>query len=150
MATNDFLGTNVVFQTRDATLGGTWKTWVCETTLSGTLSSTVNTTETKCGPVKSVGVPGATINLSGVANVSPTGSQTSLKDALDYANNQTLLEGRMVNLAIGSVGLGDAVLLKGDGYVTSVTANADEGQPLTFDAVFEITGSVDTGESNES
>ncbi len=147
---NEFLANNVVFQTRDAVLGGTWKTWVCNTTLNGALTSAVTTTSTKCGVVKSVGEVGGTINLSGVANTSPDVDQVSLKDAIDYAAAKTLLEGRMVSLAVSPLAIGDAVLIKGDGYVTSVTATADADGSLTFDAVFEMTGTIDVDESDES
>lgn len=147
---NEFLANNVVFQTRDAETGGTWKTWVCNTTLNGNLASTVTTTSTKCGVVKSVGEVGGTINFSGVANTSPDADEVSLKDAISYAANQTLLEGRMVNLAASPVALGEAILIKGDGYVTSVTPTADADGSLTFDAVFEFTGTLDIEESDES
>ena len=148
--TNEFLSDNVVFQTRDAVTGGTWKTWVCNTTLNGTLSSTVNELVTKCGNIQTPSNVTGTINFSGVANTAPTSGQISLKDATDYAVNKTLLEGRLVNLADGSVALGEAILLKGDGRVTSLTVNADSGNALTFDAVFSFSGTIDTDESDES
>ena len=150
MATNDFLADNVVFQTRDAETGGTWQTWVCNTTLNGNLASTVNELITKCGTIQTPSNVTGTINFSGAANTAPDSSQVSLKDALDYANNKTLLEGRLVNLAVSPIALGEAVLIKGDGRVTSATVNADSGNPLTFDAVFSISGTIDTEESDES
>jgi hypothetical protein len=147
---NEFLANNVVFQTRDAVAGGTWKTWVCNTTLNGALTSAVTTTSTKCGVVKSVGEVGGTINLSGVANTSPDSDEVSLKDAIDYAAGKVLLDGRMVSLAVSPLAIGDAVLIRGDGYITSVTATADADGSLTFDAVFEMTGTIDVDESDES
>lgn len=150
MALTQFLADNVVFQTRSAELGGTWKAWVCNTTLSATLSNAVNELVTKCGTVKSVGQLSGEINFSGVANVTPDSDEISLKDALDYAGAQTLIEGRMVNLVDGSVGLGDAVMIKGDGYITSITPTANAGESLTFDAVFSFTGTIDVEESDES
>lgn len=150
MALTQFLADNVVFQTRDAVTGGTWKAWVCNTTLSASLTTAVNELVTKCGTVKSVGQLSGEINFSGVANTSPTVSEVSLKDALDLAGGQTLIEGRMINLVDGSVGLGDAVMIKGDGYITSITANANAGESLTFDAVMSFTGTIDIEESDES
>jgi hypothetical protein len=150
MAVTQVLGDNVVFQTRDAETGGTWKTWVCNTTLSGTLSSEVETTTTKCGVIKSVGQLGGTINFSGVANATPETDQISLKDAISYAANQTLLEGRMINLDDTVTDDGEAVFFKADGYVTSITPNSDAGGKLSFDAVFELTGAIDIEESDES
>lgn len=147
---NEFLANNVVFQTRDAETGGTWKSWVCNTTLNGVLSAAVTTTSTKCGVTKSVGEVGGTINFSGVANTSPDSDEVSLKDAISYAVNKTLLEGRMVSLAVSPLALGDAIMFKGDGYVTSVTPTADADGSLTFDAVFEMTGTIDIDESDES
>ena len=151
MATNDFLANNVVFQYK--TVGGaasTWKTIVCETDLNGTLSSDVTTLTTKCGQIKSLGVPGATINGSGAANTAPTSSQASLAAILDLCNAQTQLEGRMLNLAIGSVGTGAATLIRGIGYFTNVQPHAAAAGSLTFDWTFEITGTVDTSEADES
>lgn len=147
---NEFLANNVVFQTRDAETGGEWDTWVCNTTLNGVLSSAVTTTSTKCGVVKSVGEVGGTINFSGVANTDPGANEASLKLVIGYAAGKTLLEGRMVNTAVSPLNLGDAILIKGDGYVTSVTATADADGSLIFDAVFEITGAIDIEESDES
>jgi hypothetical protein len=150
MATNEFLSDNVVFQTRSATLGGTWKTWVCNTALNGTLGSTVNELITKCGTIQTPSNVTGTINFSGAANTSITASQVSLKDASEYTNEKTLLEGRLVNLEVTPLDLGVVILMKGDGYVTSFTVNADTGQPLTFDAVFSFSGTIDTDESDES
>lgn len=150
MATNDFLADNVVLQTRSATLGGEWKTWVCNTTLSGTLASTVSELVTKCGNIQTPSNVTGTINFSGAANTAPTSSQVSLKDATDYANDKTLLEGRLVNLAADGQLLGAVILMKGDGRVSNITINADSGQPLTFDAVFSFSGTIDTDESDES
>ena len=150
MATNDFLADNVVFQTRDAVTGGEWDTWVCNTTLSANLASTIAELVTKCGNIQTPSNVTGTVNFGGVANTAPTTDQISLKDATDYANNKTLLEGRLVNLAASPVGLGEAILLKGDGRVSSITINADSGQALTFDAVFSFSGTIDTEESDES
>ena len=150
MATNSFLANNVVFQYRDADTGGTWKTLVCETSLTGNMTVAVNSTSTKCGVIKSVGEAGVTITGSGVANTSPTSSEASLKDLLDLTVAGTLLEGRMVSLAVSPLGEGDAILIKGDGYFTEVSPNADADQSLTFDWTFEMTGTIDVEESDES
>lgn len=150
MALTTILSNDVVFQTRDAETGGTWMTWVCNTTLSGNLASAVTTTSTKCGVIKSVGEVGGTVNFGGVANITPESDEVSLKDAVGYAAAKTLLEGRLVNLAVGDVDLGDAILIKGDGYVSSITPNADADTSLTFDAVFEFSGAIDTDETDES
>ena len=130
--------------------GGTWQTWVCATTTSGTLSSTIAELITKCGTIQTPSNVTGTINISGASNSSPDADQVSLKQAIEYANEKTLLEGRLVNLAVSPIGLGDVVLMKGDGYVSSITANADAGNPLTFDAVFSFSGTIDTDESDES
>ena len=151
MATNDFLANNVVFQYK--VVGGastTWKTLVCETDINGTLSSNVNTLSTKCGQIKSLGIAGAVISGSGAANTSPTSAQGSLAAVLDLCNAQTQLEGRMINLAVGAVAIGAAVLIRGLGYFTSVAPKAPADGSLTFDWTFEITGTVDTTESDES
>jgi hypothetical protein len=150
MALTTVLSNNVVFQTRDAVTGGTCKTWVCNTTLSGNLASAVTTTSTKCGVIKSVGEVGGTVNFGGVANVTPDADEISLKDAVGFAAAKTLLEGRLVNLADSPIALGEAILIKGDGYVSSITPNADADTSLTFDAVFEFSGSIDVEESDES
>jgi len=151
MATNDFLANNVVFQYK--LVGGaasTWKTIVCETDINGTLSTDVTTLVTKCGQIKSLGVPGATITGSGAANTAPTSTQASLAAVLDLCNASTQLEGRMLNIAVGSVATGAAVLIRGIGYFTSVAPSAPAAGSLTFDWTFEITGNVDTTEADES
>jgi hypothetical protein len=150
MAINNFDGDNVVFQTRDADAGGAWNTWVCNTTLNGQLSSTVSELITKCGTIQTPSNVTGTINFSGSLNYDPDAGQVSAKDVAGYANNKTVLEGRLVNLAVGSVALGEAILLKGDGRVTSYTVTADSGSTVTFDAVFSFSGSIDVDESDES
>jgi hypothetical protein len=150
MATNDFLSDNVVFQTRASGSTAPWQTWVCNTTLSANLASTVNELITKCGTIQTPSNVTGTINFSGAANTAPDSTQVSLKNATDYASAKTLLDGRLINLVDGSVGLGDAILIRGTGRISSVTVNADSGSPLTFDAVFSISGTPDTEESDES
>jgi len=150
MATNEFLANNVVFQYRDATTVDPWKTLVCETSITGNMTVNVNSVSTKCGVIKSVGEAGVTVSGSGVANTAPTATQGSLKDILDLCKNNTLMDGRLVNLSAGSVALGAAVLIRGDGYFTAVSPNADADQSLTFDWTFEMTGTIDTEESDES
>jgi len=154
MATNDFLANNVVFQYKTVgAAASTWKTLVCETDLNGTLSSDVSTLVTKCGQIKALGVPGATINGSGAANTSPTANQASLAEVLDVCNLQTQLEGRMISLFVPgspSVATGRAVLIRGIGYFTNVQPHAAAAGSLTFDWTFEITGTVDTTEADES
>lgn len=150
MAINNFDGDNVVMQSRDATTGGTWDTWVCGTTLNGNLSSTVSELVTKCGTIQTPSNVTGTINFSGSLNYDPAAGEVSAKTVADYANNKTVIEARLVNLAAGSVALGEAILLKGDARVTSFTVNADTGTAVTFDAVVSFSGAIDTEESDES
>jgi hypothetical protein len=150
MAINNFDSDNVVFQTRDADTGGTWNTWVCNTTLNGNLASTVNELVTKCGTIQTPSNVTGTINFSGSLNYDPAAGEVSAKDVAGYANLKTVLEGRLVNLAAGTVALGEAILLKGDGRVTSYTVNADTGTAVAFDAVFSFSGAIDTDETDES
>ncbi len=150
MAINNFDSDNVVFQTRDADTGGTWNSWVCNTTLNGNLASTVNELVTKCGTIQTPSNVTGTINFSGSLNYDPAAGEVSAKDVAGYANLKTVLEGRLVNLAAGTVALGEAILLKGDGRVTSYTVNADTGTAVSFDAVFSFSGSIDTDETDES
>lgn len=150
MATNEFLANNVVFQVEDPNTPGTWLTMVCETDLTGSLTVAVNTTPTKCATIKSVGEVNASISGSGVANTSPEADEISLKQAIDWMAANTLLVGRMINLAVSPVALGAAVTVKGSGYFTEVSPSAPADGSLTFDWTFEITGTIDTEESDES
>lgn len=150
MAINNFDSDNVVFQTRDADTGGTWDTWVCNTTLNGNLASTISELVTKCGTIQTPSTPTGTINFSGSLNYDPAAGEVSAKQVANYANLATVLEGRMVNLAAGTVALGEAILLKGDGRVTSYTVTADTGTAVSFDAVFSFSGTIDTDETDES
>jgi hypothetical protein len=150
MAINNFDSDNVVFQTRDADTGGTWNTWVCNTTLNGNLASTVNELVTKCGTIQTPSNVTGTINFSGSLNYDPAAGEVSAKAVAGYANLKTVLEGRLVNLLAGTVALGEAILLKGDGRVTSYTVNADTGTAVSFDAVFSFSGTIDTDETDES
>lgn len=150
MATNEISADLVVAQFRDAVTGGTWKTMVCETSLNGEVIRTASELATKCGTIKTSAAINSTLSGSGAANTSPTAAQVSLKQALDWIDADTLLEGRMVNLVDGTVALGDAVLIKGDGHFSRVSPTADTGQPLTFDWEFAFSGTLDFNESDES
>lgn len=150
MATNEINGDLIVAQFRDAVTGGTWQTMVCEISLNGDVVRTASELATKCGTIKTSAAINATLSGSGAANTSPTASQVSLKQAMDWIGADTLLEGRMVNLVDGTVALGDAVLIKGDGRFSRVSPTADTGQPLTFDWEFPISGTPDFDESDES
>ncbi len=149
---SNFLANNVVFQFRLASGTDIWRTLICETSLNGELANDVETTITKCGQIKAAGIPGATISGSGTWESSVNSDQATYSELLDLANAVTLVEGRMINLVSTSpsVALGAAVLIKGDGYFTNVTATADAGGSLTYDWTFEITGTVDTTEAGES
>jgi len=150
MATNEISADLIVSQFRDAATGGTWKTMVCETSLNGEVIRSATELATKCGTIKTSNPIAATISGAGVANTAPTASQVSLKQALDWINLDTLLEARMVNLVDGSVALGDAVLLKGDGRFSRVAPAANAGEALTFDWEFGFSGTLDFDESDES
>lgn len=145
-----FLANNVVFQVKDPDALATWYTLVCETDLTGSLTAAVNTIATKCGPKKSIGLPGLTFSGSGIANPDATASQASLKQVTDWCNSNELLYGRMVNLAADTVALGEAILLRGEGYFTSAVARAAADGVLEFDWTFEIIDTPDTEESDES
>ncbi len=149
MATNEISGDLVVAQFRLAT-GGDWLTVVCETSLNGELVRTANELVTKCGIIKTSNPMGATISGSGASNTAPSASEASLKQMIEWINGDTLLEGRMINLVDGSVALGDAVMIKGDGRLSRVAPNAEAGGSLTFDWEFGISGTVDVEESDES
>ena len=150
MATNEISADLVVAQFREAGTIDAWQTVVCETSLNGELVRTANELVTKCGIIKTSNPMGATISGSGAANTAPSSSQVSLKEMTDWITNDTALEGRLINLVDGSVGLGDAILIKGEGKLTRVAPNANAGESLTFDWEFSISGTVDTEESDES
>lgn len=147
-----FLGNNVVFQFRISGTTAIWRTLICETSLNGELANDVSTVLTKCGQIKAAGIPGATISGSGTWESTVTAAQATYAELLDLCNAVTLMEGRMINLVSTSpvVATGAAVLIKGSGYFTNVTATADAGEVLTYDWTFEISGTVDTTEAGES
>lgn len=149
---SNFLGNNVVFQFRLAGTTAIWRTLICETSLNGELAVDVSTVLTKCGQIKSAGIPGATISGSGTWEGTVTSAQATYSELLDLCNAVTLIEGRMINLATTTptVAIGAAVLIKGSGYFTNVSPTADAGDSLTYDWTFEISGTVDTTEAGES
>ena len=149
MATNEISSDLVVSQFREVG-DAEWLTVVCETSLNGELVRTANELVTKCGIIKTSNPIGATISGSGAANTAPATGQVSLKQMTDWIAADQALEGRMINLMDGSVGLGDAILIKGEGKLTRVAPNGNAGESLTFDWEFSISGTVDTDESDES
>lgn len=142
---------NVVFQVKP--VGGaanTWKTLVCEENLSAPSTRTVNERPTKCRIIKSTSQPSVSITGTSVMETDLDLDQLSFKDAYDYFINGTTLEGRMINLASGSIDEGEVVLVRGEGIFSECTPTANVGAAADFNWTFQITGEVDVDESNES
>lgn len=148
MATNEISADLVVAQFRVGT--NPWLTMVCETSLNGDVVRSSTELATKCGTIKTSNPISVTMSGSGAANTAPTATQVSLKQALDWIAADTQIEGRMINLIDGSVGIGDAVMLKGLGRFNRVSPTADAGASLTFDWEFAFSGTIDFEESDES
>lgn len=152
MAALELLGTNVGVFFRDSGTTNAWMRLTCELTLNFTLTNTVNTELTKCGPFKGIVTPpDAKFSGSGVCNLNPT--YTGVNQELSYdlitlkQNTGIKQDFRIQNLAYGSIGLSDQLLIAGSGYFTNTVGTFDNGVVCKFTYDFEVVGPIIVSES---
>lgn len=149
MAALELQGGNVGVFFRDNSPGtGTWKRLTCEQTLVFDLVNSVTTDLTKCGPFKGVLIPpDAKCNGSAVVNLNPGSAELSLNEIQDNQNAGTKKDFRIQNVAYGTVGLSDQLLIAGSGYFTNTQVTANNGETVKFTWQFECVGTIETHES---
>lgn len=144
MAT-ELLGSLVTLQVSTDLTGATLlKTLTCEETSDFGITTSVNTTLTKCGSFTAVNTPTGTITFSGVVDGAPGASEVSFNTIAGYVNTKTKLYAKYQQAVSGSVALGTAVFVTGTGYFTDAKVTAAEGDLIKYTATFTFSGAMDT------
>jgi len=137
-------GSDVSFTVRVADTG-TFKTMVCEDTLTFDVTSDITTTKTKtCGTFKGVGTPDFKANGSAVFSTAPGGSEVSYDEVLGWQ-----LAGTKVEFIIANTNstVGDLIRMSGYGYFSQSQFIANDSDVSKFTWTLEGTGTLNDTES---
>lgn len=140
-------GTLINMQVRPSGTADAFKTLVCTSDSSFSITNETAERRTNCGVKTSIADPTFSASGNAVQNVEPTTLEASYNDVKTWQKNKTKLDFNYISLADAANGLdlGDAVNNFGSGYFTESTYNASaeaDGQP-TFSWTFSGTGTLD-------
>jgi predicted secreted protein len=124
--------------------GSTWKSIICEISNTFNFERAFDSQETKCDGGTVSKVPGAydwSIDVSGVADNAPSGTQASYEEILALAVAGTEVLGRLQSPSSGSVG---ADFYKaGNMFVSSLSATEEVNGAYQFDMTLQGNGALD-------
>lgn len=146
MAATTIQGSNVEFLVRQKDTGD-FKEMVCEENLFFDVSNDVSTVKTKCGPFKGVQDPDFKANGTAVFNATPTASEVSYDDVLDWQVALTEVDFIIRNKSQGAYSAGDLVRMSGTGYFVSTQFDGSNGSVSKFSWNLEGTGTLNVTES---
>lgn len=137
-------GSDVSFQVRVADTG-TFKTMVCEDTLSFDITNEISSAKTKtCGTFKGVSAAEFKANGSAVFNAVPSGSEVSYDDVSSWQIAKTKVEFIILNT---NSTVGDLIRMSAYGYFTSSQFTANDGDVCKFTWALEGDGTLNDTES---
>lgn len=139
MALLELQGTDVEFLVRPFN-NGSFKQMVCEETLLLDITNEVNTTKTKCGPVKGVSDPDFKANGTAVHNLTPTGSEVSYDDVVEWQVDVQKVDFIIRNIAITGYAAGAAFRFSGSGYFVSSQGSFPADDVVKFTWALEGVG----------
>lgn len=116
-----------------------YKEVICATDTGLSGDTDISTVDTKCGLKKSPGSTNWTMNVSGVADLAPGGSQMSANDLITLAQN-----GTRFLVKVADTGGTPTYYRQGEAFFSSYNETANNGESVSFDATLEIDGDVDT------
>lgn len=122
--------------------GVTWNTIVCEEQSKFDGSTSVNETKTKCATYSAPANNAPTITGNGVAGGDLAAGQVSYQRLQQLRDANTLIAIRRQNAALGTLSAGEITYAHGNGYVTSASETAQEGDIIKFDFTLTFTGTV--------
>ena len=123
--------------------GTTWDTIICSEAFTSDFEGTVDTVDTDCGKITSVGAPGVTVTANGVVDLAPGTNQASIKKCDIAMAASTKVMVRIQNPVVGAVTLGSQIFRSFSAYFTKVTINKDTNGPVKFDLSLVSTGAID-------
>ena len=138
MATTTLNGTDIPLKiSTDA--GVTYKTVVCATTSKVSMSRDTKETDTKCGILSAAGSLKWTVNVDGVVNTTPTGTETSYEDLLSImsANTATLVK------IESPVAAGTDFFISGSVVMSNLDLDLPSGDFVSFSCTLSGSGTVD-------
>ena len=114
--------------------GTTWQTLICPTSWTVSGSSEVTKTSTlTCGVLSAPGAFGVECTADAISSNSPTSTEVSVKQVLDWANAGTALKFK------ASAGTAGADLyLAGDSQISSVDITSEADNYLTFSIAWTV------------
>lgn len=118
-----------------------WKVLVCLETYDLGMQTTVNQVETACGIATGLGAIKFTPKGSAVMEASPSSSQVTMHDMIQWQQSKTLLFFKTEYPGSGG-NYGQNVALGGNVYVTEVTPTFQTGQVIKFAWGLTGTGTV--------
>lgn len=146
MALLELQGTDVEFLVRPYN-NGAFKRLVCEETLTLDVTNEVNTTRTKCGVSKGVSTPDFKANGSAVYNLTPTGSEVSYDEVLEWQNDISKVDWIIRNVAVTGYAAGVGIRMSGSGYFVSTQFQGNANDVAKFTWNLEGVGVLNDTES---
>lgn len=119
-----------------STDGITYKNVVCKKVTNLNVDSAVNTEDTDCGPMVSLGSVNWTFDFEGVLNLTPDGAtQMSANDILTLVNDQTQVYIKIL--------YSPSIYRQGTGYLSNYTEKYDTNTLVSFTCKFTGQGVLD-------
>lgn len=114
-----------------------WKEVVCSEDLSVEGTRNTSSRVTRCGTLKSKGIPSYSFPIAGVANATPEAGQVSADDLMSYFQNGT-------DLLIKLVHKDDATIYyrQGQGFLSGYTEEVPVEDVVGFSGTVEIDGNL--------
>lgn len=123
--------------------GSTYDTIVCSEAFTSDFEGTVDTVDTDCGKITSVGTPGVTVSANFVVDLAPLTNTASFKKCDAAMGASTKVAVRIQNPVVGSVTLGTQIYRQFFAYFTKVTLTKDTNGPVKCDITLVSTGTID-------
>ncbi len=132
-------GKDINIYVRESGTTGSFLKLVCETSSGIDIATNTTTTVTKCASYTSTSEPTVTLNVDGVVETSPTGSEISFEQLLSYIVNGTLVDVKYES----PVSSGTDFYVAGTAYLTALSLTAPAEGLASFTGTITITGTVD-------
>ena len=115
--------------------GSTYKNVVCKKTLNLKIDSSVNTEETDCGPLVSLGTVNWSFDWEGIYNTAYAGAtEMSANQIFDFVNAQTLVYVKVLHSS--------DILITGSGYLSSFSEKFDAVGLVSYSCTFTGQGTL--------
>ncbi len=142
MAT-ELLGSLIPLEIDFTGAGSAYDTIVCSEAFVSDLEGTVDTVDTDCGKITTVGVPGVNVTANFVADLAPGVNTASIKKCDIAIAGSAKVKVRIQNPVVGVVAIGTQIYRVFDAYFTKVTISKETNGPVRCDIALVSTGTID-------